>query len=671
MTAQRWPILLGFVLAVVLSAGCSSQDKAADGDPDPTDGDMEYRTDGDGEKHMEDDIEANNDGELNTDGDTETDGDGEGEWSDCDAVLGGYIYGPKEAADSTAFVALYTTRYDIDPQGLRPIALSIEGNIPPSEVMRDHTKFKVQLSCLQPGTYYVEGGIDLNKDGQFIPEDGEFGQTLSEPFSLAENELRTDLRIFVNYESPELGSITGDIVIEPDFADLDYSIVVFDHAIDTENPPEDKPFTNGRMLEAAKSSRGLAYKVSNLPDGAYYLYAISDTCKFIEDQQAVTWYALDDNPISIDSAAVKDRSGKDFKLDQKNLLCPHMMQGRLCGEIVTPLAYSSIAGRYVMLFDQELVDGLPALDILDLENIDDNADGSISFPFCFNYLGAGNYWVLIGFDLDRNGYVEAGKGETAFYGAPPLIVNENQLSDLEPHFFDWAKDGMGSISGLVTISESYPVSAGYSYLAALFDGYPLPGMQPASWRSCRILNPAQPQELGFEIINLESGSWYLVMVAEVCLGPGLGPNEYRIIYPYDSNPIIVDNGNLDHTGTDMDISGMGLDCPLDGDMDGDSDGEAPLECPGSPTGNDLGVGKSCTVAGGECMAVNTICALDVDPTAPAICVILNCSAQEDCGTDADCYDVDNGMMVCLPTDCAPLQTDRNKWVRRPHAPAAD
>ena len=90
--------------------------------------------------------------------------------------------------------------------------------------------------------------------------------------------------------------------------------------------------------------------------------------------------------------------------------------------------------------------------------------------------------------------------------------------------------------------------------------------------------------------------------------------------------------------------------PPDGDVDGDTDGntDVGIECTGN-TGNELGVGRGCTPGLNDCPEGAT-CAGDLSYSAPRICVIIDCTSDEECGSEAVCVN-DGYRASCMPLRC--------------------
>ena len=72
-------------------------------------------------------------------------------------------------------------------------------------------------------------------------------------------------------------------------------------------------------------------------------------------------------------------------------------------------------------------------------------------------------------------------------------------------------------------------------------------------------------------------------------------------------------------------------------------------CPGDE-GNEVGVGKTCTIDGGECPEP-TVCGLDGEGLLLNICLIMDCQSGAVCGSDAICLPSETGSALCLPTRC--------------------
>ena len=81
------------------------------------------------------------------------------------------------------------------------------------------------------------------------------------------------------------------------------------------------------------------------------------------------------------------------------------------------------------------------------------------------------------------------------------------------------------------------------------------------------------------------------------------------------------------------------------------DPDAACVVPGDE-GNELGVGRYCTVAGGECEDTPepTLCLAALQPGAPQYCSVILCTDDEVCGEGATCVEEGPGS-ACVPLVC--------------------
>lgn len=200
--------LIGFLLI-----SCSTTDEHADGDAmdgDVTDGD---EPDGDDEPDLDDVPDGDDapDGDEPPDGDKVLDGDMDNRHS---AEISGLLKAPASAAGFTSYFELYDEAY----VPMSSIAISIVTVNPPSEIVGDEALYPFAFNFLASGTYWIRGAIDITGDGEYILEDGEYGITQGEPFTLIPGQVIDDAVIHWAY--PADGDI--DMDDDMDFAEMEF-----------------------------------------------------------------------------------------------------------------------------------------------------------------------------------------------------------------------------------------------------------------------------------------------------------------------------------------------------------------------------------------------------------------------------------------------------------------
>ena len=552
-------LLMAFLIVFLLMA-CSHSTAIVDGDT--VDGDEDPAVDGDPEIEVDGDIDPPTDGDTegaeSPDGDMASDGDVEAEIPPNSAVIMGELRAPVEAGGHSSYFELYDEEPIIGAVPNGSIPLSVISVNPPSVPIDGGVAYAFEFPFLSSGSYWIRGGVDLNDDGQFILEDSEFAFAADHPYVLSPGQMIDDARIYLGYEDAERGSISGTVTIPERYAGLAYSVMVFDHEVDINTVLDDKAVA---VVELTSGESTDDYRVFNLASGTYYLYTQVDPCEgtAVEDVRVGLAYA--GNPLLVDLEGEKDFSGKDLDYSEVNLGCPGVPQGRLCGSVRAPSDYATMM-RSVMLFDQAPGENVFSVKTDLLDSTVDEDDGSFSFPFCFDYLAAGDYWMIVLFDKNRNEAMNPENGELAFYGTPPYALSEGEDKTLAPSFFDFQNPNLGRIAGSVLTGADHLLSDGYTYNVALFDAPLDGGLVPLFMKSCTIPDLQNPETMVFEFYNLPQDDYYLVLFMEICKGPGLAAEEFQVTKQYPANPISIAPGSMDHLSSDFDVSADGLVCPL-------------------------------------------------------------------------------------------------------------
>lgn len=194
-------ILIQLFLVCILAMACSSTEEVADGDA--TDGDVS-----DGDEPSDGDVM---DGDM-VDGDIM---DGDMVDGDMDhyhtAEISGLLKAPADAAGHTSYFELYDEEY----VPLSSIAISVVGENPPSVIVGAEAHYAFKFEFLSQGTYWIRGAIDITGDGEYIPEDGEYGVTQGQPFVLTPGQVIDDAVILwsppVDGDMDMDGDMDGDI----------------------------------------------------------------------------------------------------------------------------------------------------------------------------------------------------------------------------------------------------------------------------------------------------------------------------------------------------------------------------------------------------------------------------------------------------------------------------
>ena len=547
-----------FLLMLLLSA-CSHSTAVVDGDT--VDGDEDQAADGDPEIEVDGDIDPLADGDMASDGDVEK------EIAPNPAAIYGELRAPVEAGGHGSYFELYDEEPIIGavPNGSMP--LSVVSDNPPSVPIDGGVAYAFKFQPLSSGSYWIRGGVDLNDDGDFILEDGEFAFAADHPYVLSPGQVIDDARIYMGYEDAERGSISGTVTIPERYDGLSYSVMIFDHEVNINTVLDDKPVAVAEMTSGEST---LDYRIINLAGGSYYLYTAVDPCEgtAVEDVRVGLAYA--GNPLLVDIEGEKDFSGKDLDYSAVNLGCPGVPQGRLCGSVRAPSDYATMT-HSVMLFDQAPGENVFSIRTDMLANSVDEGDGSFSFPFCFDYLAAGDYWMIVLFDKNRNEAMNPENGELAYYGAPPYHLSEGQEKTLAPSFFDFQNPELGRIAGTILTRGEYPRSSGYAYNVCASDLPPEHGMQPNQF-FCTIAHAPDsqnPEVLAYEISSIPFGKYYVVIVLEACVGPGLGITPFRHLIDYPANPIDITAEDQDHLDLNYDLSDTELPCSVSGEVWGE------------------------------------------------------------------------------------------------------
>ena len=526
------------------------QESSNDGDPEPEeDGDLEPPVDGDQES------ERISDGDIVSDGDAASDGDAEEEIAPNSAAVYGELWAPVEAGGKTSYFEMYDEEPIIGavPNGSKPISV-VDVN-PPSFPIDGGVAYAFEFPFLPAGSYWIRGAVDLNGDGHYFLEDGEFAFASDQPFVLSPGEVISNARIYLNFEDPARGSVSGTLSVPERYNALGYSMMLFDHEVDINTVLDDKPIAEAELTGDRDRNSTMDFRFTNLGSGNYYLYSQVNPCEGQEIEDVRVGAAYPDNPLVIDLEGEKDLSSKDLDYSSVNLGCPGVPQGRLCGSVRAPSSYTTMP-RAALLYDTVPED----LIWHHLENTVDEGDGSTSFPFCYEYLSANDYYLFIVFDKNANQEVDGGELED--YGKPPYHLEEGEEIQLEPYFFDWQAPDLGRIGGTVLTGANYLMTDGFTYNVSLFDTPLQPGITPVYYKSCTIPDPQHPESMAFEFLNLPADDYYMVLVVEICQGPGVAAEEFQVMIEYPANPISIAEGTMDHLSSNFNVSGENLLCPL-------------------------------------------------------------------------------------------------------------
>lgn len=232
------------------------------------------------------------------------------------------------------------------------------------------------------------------------------------------------------------------------------------------------------------------------------------------------------------------------------------------------------------------------------------------------------------------------------YPSNPVVVDTSVSKEITGVDFDVSTadlacppPGEGVISGTVTISSPYLLSDGYNYSTMIYAEEPGILVEPLFWANCVITDFNQPEILRYEMRNLPQGSFYLAINVEVCEGPGQGVGEGYVFYLHEDNPITLGPEKWTVDDADFDFSTESFSCNW------------PVECSGDE-GNEFGIGMACTPGGGECPE-DLFCLPDLTDLflgISEVCVLLNCTGDQDCGSGAGCLDL--GLAAfCMPDRC--------------------
>jgi hypothetical protein len=117
---------------------------------------------------------------------------------------------------------------------------------------------------------------------------------------------------------------------------------------------------------------------------------------------------------------------------------------------------------------------------------------------------------------------------------------------------------------------------------------------------------------------------------------------------------LPDSGGGDPAGEATDTGADDPGANTDGGEIDAAPGDVVWAC-GEGPGNELGVGRHCTVGGGEC-GESLLCDKDMDAKGAGACILVGCSGDADCGTGATCChpkEAPEGLMICIIDPCLP------------------
>lgn len=281
-----------------------------DGDPEP---DIDPVIDGDSE------IEGGEDRELDRDSENETDGDLDFRKEDegWPVTLRGELRTGSENIERLSYFELYrgsatsmghipSSVHDVNPAPYR-----IPGGLAYPFVFHQH----------RGALFWIRGAVDLNGDGVFIGDDlqTEFGYTVGQPFDIPTGGAKKDIRIYLDYHDPTMGSVSGKIITKPGYLYHPYQIMIFDKAIAL-SAPFPPSFTPVEMEPPELESGTIAYHFPNLPEGNYHIYSNIRSC-WDGETSKLLWIAHIGNPIHIELADIKDLTNINLDYRELNLRC--------------------------------------------------------------------------------------------------------------------------------------------------------------------------------------------------------------------------------------------------------------------------------------------------------------------------------------------------------------
>ena len=634
-------------------------DAAETGDSD-TDLDIIPKPDGDIEPEIETDGDTEPDSfsEIEVDGEPETESDHqdpdadpetetEAEWEyekdvefdfynedlGWEVTLRGELRTSSRNIDRRSYFELYR---DLPPgDGSIPTSVHGEENPAPYRIPGG-LAYRFVFHQRTGAQFWLRGAVDLNGDGSFEENDleQEFGYVIGQPFNIATGESKKDIRIYLNYRDPEMGSISGKIIAKTGYLYHKYKVLVYDQAIDIANPPDQSSFPAAKLDPPDLESGSIGYQVLNLASGTYYLYSYILSCKN-DDNSDQVWIALPANPLIIYLDGIKDHENLDLDYRLMSIECGVLnCEGDEGNEVGVGKACTYGGG--------ECPEGLICARDLYVD-----APGICTIEDC-----------LDGFDCGSNALCG---GEEDYSFCVPI-----RCLDLDEIFCP------GDEGNEVGVGKACSIGGGECPEPTIcgLDGE---GLLLAT---CVILDCQNSAECGSNAlcVPIDNSSTVCVPIRcleqeDFCPGDDLG-NNYSVglsCTPGGEECKFLSQCLSDWYPGEPSICTY-IDCSEDW-MCGDeaycgNQGDyvacfpdrceppfPPELCPGGE-GNELGVGLACTKGGGEC-PMPSICPADFNNEELNFCVIFGCDAEEDCGSEAVC-DLAGEMGVCFPESCAEI-----------------
>lgn len=665
----------------------------ADADPEPDiDPEVEVDMDLDPEPDLEPDLEP----ELEHD---------ENSWR---ATLAGEIRTSSLEPVLSALFEIYLNQPPGD--GATPVSV-VEMLFMPVEPIPGGGAVPFEIYHNTGGWFYIRAALDLNMDGSYLDNDQntEFGSTVGEPFHIRTWGAKRDIRILLDYNDPQLGSIGGKIRVRPGYHDHDYSVLHFDHPFDIDNPTEEEPFGPVYLFPPDQQSGSISYLVQNLPNGTYYLYAKVKSCLEKPDDEEHIWIEYPDNPLIIDLGGQKDLTDIDLDYSSVPIECvPNFCAGYDGNDIGVGLncTYGGNECPEGLICLKDInIDGSAFCTKMDcLPNDDCGSDaiclGTEELSVCApnvciensrnicpgdagNDIGVGRLCTQGGGECQGEtscGHDLAGNwpdicmligctSSSECGSEAECISTENGVTACLPSRCV-TQTCMGEGGGnLWSVGRACSAGGGQcpTYAQCLSDYY------PEAPDICSYIDCEEDWQCGTDAFCIRHDT-YTACIPERCilppavLCPGDAGNELGVgkacsLYGDqcpDQTFCLSDfiEGDLEICtvyGCDSDDNcGSGAKCQLQFDQDFGiclpDRCSIDMPCIGD-TGNELGIGKTCTPGGGECPAA-TACLADLYEGESGVCVITGCTSHEMCGNDAACgFDSDKGIRLCSPLRC--------------------
>ncbi len=321
----------------------SDGDASADGDDASEDGDLPVILDGD---------EAENDAEI--DGDQEADGDGEDGEEDTDffpdgdaetdesSLPAGVISGTLRLGEDPGSVVGEVVLFDSNPmleENTAPVAEMEFGPITGA------AEKAFRFDGLESGFYYLMAVVaNYSESGPELSEEDYHHVLYTDPIEIRLSDPQrveySDADLYYGYQDPALGQVSGTLHIGADLQVND-TMVLVSRMLPGDDFVEFWP-SRIQSFPGEAGSELRDFSLDNLPDGEFYLIAISERT---EEEDLLFFWPYNRLTISLPNQG--EVTGVDFYLGQDN---PSM--GSISGEIVLSAALPE-AEIHLLLFDHE------------------------------------------------------------------------------------------------------------------------------------------------------------------------------------------------------------------------------------------------------------------------------------------------------------------------------